>query len=131
MLCGRTRASRRRETRPLKVAVLGIGLIGGSIGLAARLRAGAQVCGYDPDAAAARRALALGAIDTQAADLPAARRTTPTSSSPPAPVGALPETVRAALAGAGPRMRRQRRRLDQAPAGAPPRATSASSAGTR
>ena len=54
----RARSSRRRrwparssarsdgpgpETASLKVAVLGVGLIGGSIGLAARARAGAQV----------------------------------------------------------------------------------------
>jgi prephenate dehydrogenase len=85
----------------LKVAVLGIGLIGGSIGLAARLRAGAQVCGYDPDAAVGARALELGAIDTQAADLQAAVDGADVVFAA-APVGALPETVRDALAGAGP-----------------------------
>jgi prephenate dehydrogenase len=85
----------------LKVAVLGIGLIGGSIGLAARLRAGAQVCGYDPDAAVRARALALGAIDTQAPDLPAAVAGADVVFAA-TPVGALPETVRAALASAGP-----------------------------
>jgi prephenate dehydrogenase len=33
----------------MRIAVLGVGLIGGSIGLAARTRAGASVRGYDPD----------------------------------------------------------------------------------
>jgi prephenate dehydrogenase len=85
----------------LKVAVLGIGLIGGSIGFAARLRAGAQVCGYDPDGAASARALALGAIDTQATDLSAAVKDADVVFAA-APVGVLPETVRDALASAGP-----------------------------
>ena len=53
----------------MKVAVLGVGLIGGSIGLAARRRAGAEVCGYDPDERVAQRALELGAIDSRAADV--------------------------------------------------------------
>jgi len=48
------------------VAVLGLGLIGGSIGLAARRRADAAVAGYDPDEHAASRALELGAIDVRA-----------------------------------------------------------------
>jgi prephenate dehydrogenase len=85
----------------LKVTVLGIGLIGGSIGLAARLRAGAQVCGYDPDAAVCARALALGAIDTQAPDVPAAVDGADVVFAA-APVRALPEVVRDALASAGP-----------------------------
>jgi prephenate dehydrogenase len=86
---------------PLKVAVLGIGLIGGSIGLAARQRAGAHVCGYDPDAAVRARALELGAIDAQAPDLAAAVAGADIVFVA-APVAALPETVRAALASAGP-----------------------------
>ncbi len=48
---------------PLKVAVIGVGLIGGSIGMAARLRLGAHVRGYDQDEQALARALELGAID--------------------------------------------------------------------
>lgn len=50
----------------MKVAVLGIGLIGGSIGMAARSRAGARVAGYDPDERALAAALELGAIDEAA-----------------------------------------------------------------
>ncbi len=83
----------------LKVAVLGVGLIGGSIGLAARARAGAEVCGYDPDENVLRLALERGAIDTQAAQLPAAVAGADVVFVA-APVGALAETVREALAAA-------------------------------
>ncbi len=48
----------------MKVAVLGVGLIGGSIGLAARGRLGAEVSGWDPDHALLARALEQGAIDS-------------------------------------------------------------------
>ncbi|MGH2902592.1 MAG: prephenate/arogenate dehydrogenase family protein, partial [Solirubrobacteraceae bacterium] len=58
----------------MRIAVLGIGLIGGSIGLAARARAGAEVCGYDPDARVRALALERGAIDAQAEDIAAAVR---------------------------------------------------------
>ena len=50
------------ERRRVKVAVVGVGLIGGSIGLAARQRLGAHVSGYDPSAAAREAAIARGAI---------------------------------------------------------------------
>jgi prephenate dehydrogenase len=47
-----------------RIAVLGVGLIGGSIGLAARRRAeGATVAGWDPDPRALERGLERGAID--------------------------------------------------------------------
>jgi prephenate dehydrogenase len=46
----------------VKVAVVGVGLIGGSIGLAARQRLGAHVSGYDPSAAARETAIARGAV---------------------------------------------------------------------
>ena len=42
--------------RECEVAVLGVGLIGGSIGLAARERLGAEVVGFDPDRANLERA---------------------------------------------------------------------------
>jgi len=48
----------------MKVAVLGVGLIGGSIGLAARAKLEAEVAGFDPDAALLARAAELGAIDS-------------------------------------------------------------------
>ena len=47
----------------MKIAVLGVGLIGGSIGLAARRRLGAEVTGYDADPGVLERAIALGALD--------------------------------------------------------------------
>ena len=80
--------------------MLGVGLIGGSIGLAARERAEAQVCGYDPDARVCAAALELGAIDTGAADIAGAVDGADVVFVA-APVGALVETVRAALAHAG------------------------------
>jgi prephenate dehydrogenase len=47
----------------MRIAVLGVGLIGGSIGLAARRRLDAEVAGYDPDRSLADLALELEAID--------------------------------------------------------------------
>ena len=47
----------------MKIAVLGVGLIGGSIGLAARARLDAEVAGFDPDRELLDRATELGAID--------------------------------------------------------------------
>ncbi|MGO9320529.1 MAG: prephenate dehydrogenase/arogenate dehydrogenase family protein [Solirubrobacteraceae bacterium] len=85
----------------MRVAVLGVGLIGGSIGLAARGRADAEVCGYDPDERVRAAALELGAIDTQAADVASAVAGADVVFAA-APVGALVETVRLALQSAGP-----------------------------
>jgi prephenate dehydrogenase len=85
----------------VKVAILGVGLIGGSIGLAARGRAGAHVHGYDPDPAALRAALELGAIDEQASDIATAVAGAQVVFAA-APVGALEQTVSHALAHAGP-----------------------------
>jgi prephenate dehydrogenase len=48
----------------MKIAVLGVGLIGGSIGLAARERLGAEVAGFDPDAELLEQAGELGAVDS-------------------------------------------------------------------
>jgi prephenate dehydrogenase len=86
--------------RPV-VAVVGVGLIGGSIGLAARSRAGAQVRGWDPSRAALEEALARGAVGTScgsAAEAVAGADVAFVA----APVGALPSAVAAALAAAGP-----------------------------
>ncbi len=85
----------------MKVAILGVGLIGGSIGLAAHARAGAEVSGYDPDERVRAKALELGAIDAQAADVATAVEGADVVFVA-APVGALGETVRLALAAAGP-----------------------------
>jgi prephenate dehydrogenase len=47
----------------MRIAVIGVGLIGGSIGLAARERLGATVTGYGHRRETLERALALGAVD--------------------------------------------------------------------
>jgi prephenate dehydrogenase len=85
----------------LKVAVLGVGLIGGSIGLAARARVGAEVCGYDPDEGVRSRALALGALDSDAADVHGAVADADVVFAA-APVGELERTVALALESAPP-----------------------------
>ncbi len=81
----------------MKVAILGVGLIGGSIGLAARRRAGASVCGYDPVHGTLAAALELGAIDEQAPDIATAVAGAQVVFAA-APVGVLAQTVREALA---------------------------------
>ena len=86
----------------MKVAVLGVGLIGGSIGLAAReLVEGSEVVGFGRDSRKLERARELGAIDTAAASLPEAVEGADLCFAC-APVGALPGQVRAALDAAGP-----------------------------
>ncbi len=85
----------------MRVAILGVGLIGGSVGLAARRRAGAHVCGYDPDGAALQTALELGAIDERASDLATAVAGAQAVFAA-APVGVLAQTVADALVHAGP-----------------------------
>jgi prephenate dehydrogenase len=80
--------------------VLGVGLIGGSIGLATRRRAAAEVCGYDPDERVRARAVELGALDAQAADVAGAVAGADVVFVA-APVGALVETVGLALEHAG------------------------------
>ncbi len=84
----------------MRIAILGVGLIGGSIGLAARRRAGVDVCGYDPNQDAIATALELGAIDAQAPDVASAVAGAQVVFAA-APVGALATTVREALAAAG------------------------------
>ncbi len=85
----------------MRVAVLGVGLIGGSIGLAARERLGAEVTGFDPDAATREAALATGAADA-APDSVAAAVERAEIVFCAAPVGRLPELAAAALAASGP-----------------------------
>lgn len=83
----------------LRVAVLGVGLIGGSIGLAARRRLGARVLGHDPDPAALERALELGAIDEPCAEL-AETLSGADYAFVATPVGVAAAVARAALAAA-------------------------------
>jgi prephenate dehydrogenase len=84
----------------VKIAVIGVGLIGGSIGLAARERAGAEVVGFDPGDGVLETALDVGALDRPAPDAAAALEGAE-AAFVAAPVGALPGAVRAALAAAG------------------------------
>src|SRR5436305_1920013 len=72
----------------------------GSIGLAAKERAQAEVSGYDPDVSVGERALALGAIDARAAGIAEAVQGADIAFVA-SPVGALADTVRAALDSAG------------------------------
>ena len=86
----------------MRVAVLGVGLIGGSIGLAAREHAeDAEVVGFGRDPGRLRRAQELGAIDRAAGSVAEALEGADLCFAC-APVGALPDLVRAALDAAGP-----------------------------
>jgi prephenate dehydrogenase len=80
----------------LNLALVGVGLIGGSIGLAARERLGATVAGYDTNADALDLARERGAVDrafTEIADAVADAEAVFVA----VPVGALAPTVAAAL----------------------------------
>ena len=84
----------------MKVAVVGVGLIGGSVGLAAREQLGAEVVGWDPAPDALQAAVARGALDRAAPDVAEALAGAEVAFVA-APVGALPAAVRAALDAAG------------------------------
>jgi prephenate dehydrogenase len=85
----------------MKIAVLGVGLIGGSIGLAARRRLEAEVvgCGRSPERL--RRAVELGAIDRGAGSVAEACEGAELVFCA-GPVAALPAQAREALAASGP-----------------------------
>jgi prephenate dehydrogenase len=85
----------------MRIAVLGVGLIGGSIGLAARRRLEAEVvgCGRSPERLA--RAVELGALDRGTGSLAEACEGADAVFCA-GPVGALPEQAREALAACGP-----------------------------
>ena len=84
----------------MKIAILGVGLIGGSIGLAARERLGAQVVGFDPAPGVLEDAVEVGALDRAAPDAAAALDGAE-AAFVAAPVGALPAAVAGALRAAG------------------------------
>jgi prephenate dehydrogenase len=85
----------------LKVAVLGVGLIGGSIGLAAREQLeDAEVVGFGRSPERLRDARERGAIDRTAASIEEALDGAEACFCC-APVGALPDQVREALAASG------------------------------
>ena len=85
----------------MKIAVLGVGLIGGSIGLAARRRLDAEVvgCGRSPERL--QRAVELGAIDRAAASVAEACEGAELVFCA-GPVALLPDQAREALAASGP-----------------------------
>jgi prephenate dehydrogenase len=83
----------------VRIAVLGVGLIGGSIGLAARDRLGATVAGYDASPRALELARELGAVD-RACETVADSVGDAEAVFVAVPVGALVDTVGEALAAA-------------------------------
>lgn len=86
----------------MRIAILGVGLIGGSIGLAARNRAGAEeIVGFDPDPGTLALALEAGALTSAAEDVAAAVAGADAVFCA-APVTVLPGLVAAALAASGP-----------------------------
>jgi len=84
-----------------QLAVLGVGLIGGSIGLAARRRLGAEVVGHGRRPQVLARALEIGVIDRAADSIEDACAGADVVFCC-GPVAALPEQARAALAACGP-----------------------------
>jgi prephenate dehydrogenase len=85
----------------VRVALVGVGLIGGSIGLAARERLDASVTGYDTGAGALEVARERGAVD-RGADTLAGAVSDAEAVFVAVPVGMLPEVARAVLAAAPP-----------------------------
>src|SRR5918994_13324 len=79
----------------MRIAVLGVGLIGGSIGLAARRRLDADVTGFDPDPGILERALVREALDRAAGSAGEATEGVEIVFCA-APVGALPDLVEGA-----------------------------------
>lgn len=79
----------------MNVAVLGLGLIGGSVALAAR-GAEARVVGFDPDPATRAKALAVGALD-EAVEDPRRALASADVVVAAAPIAALAQSVRIAL----------------------------------
>jgi prephenate dehydrogenase len=85
--------------RPV-VAVVGVGLIGGSIALVARERLGARVRGFDPGPGVLETALARGILDDGCSSVAEAVRGAE-AAFVAVPVSALPAVVGEALAAAG------------------------------
>jgi prephenate dehydrogenase len=85
----------------MRIAVLGVGLIGGSIGLAAKRRLGAEAAGFDVEAENARRGKELGALDRVGESIPDAVDGADIVFCA-GPVGTLPELVARALEASGP-----------------------------
>ncbi|HEY4279537.1 MAG TPA: prephenate dehydrogenase/arogenate dehydrogenase family protein [Conexibacter sp.] len=81
----------------MRVSIIGVGLIGGSVGLAARERLNADVTGWDPTPGVLDLACDHGALDRGAPSLEAAVADAE-AVFVAAPVGTLPETVTRVLA---------------------------------
>jgi prephenate dehydrogenase len=84
-----------------RIAVLGVGLIGGSIGLAARRRLDAEVVGFGRSPERLARAVELGALNRAADSLADACEGAEVIFCA-GPVASLPEQASAALAASGP-----------------------------
>lgn len=84
----------------MRIAVLGVGLVGGSIGLAARRRLEAEAVGFDPDPGTLERALAAGVLDRAAGSVAEACEGADAVFCA-APVGRLPELAAGALEACG------------------------------
>src|SRR3954469_6879479 len=85
----------------VRIVVLGVGLIGGSIGLAAKQRAGAEVIGWGPRRETLEKALDKGAVDRIAGSVEEAVHDSD-AVFVCAPVELLSDLVKQALAAAGP-----------------------------
>jgi prephenate dehydrogenase len=85
----------------MRIAVLGVGLIGGSIGLAARGRLECAVTGFDPDRATVDRAVESGAVDRGVISITEACEGADVVFCA-APVAGLTELASAALEACGP-----------------------------
>jgi prephenate dehydrogenase len=83
----------------MRIAIIGVGLIGGSVALAARARLDAEVAGFDRDPEALRTALDRGALDVVAGNIAEAMQGAE-AAFVAAPVGILPELVAEVLASA-------------------------------
>ncbi|MFT4034948.1 MAG: prephenate dehydrogenase/arogenate dehydrogenase family protein [Patulibacter sp.] len=81
----------------MRIALIGVGLIGGSVGLAARERIeGARVVGWDPNRHVLESAISVGAIDEAASTLEAAVADADIVVVA-APMGTLPQTLQQVL----------------------------------
>jgi prephenate dehydrogenase len=84
----------------MRTAVLGVGLIGGSIGLAAKERLGCEVVGWGPNDPTVERAVELGAIDRPAGSVEEACAEADLVFCA-SPVSVLPDLVATALGASG------------------------------
>src|SRR5687767_4856110 len=84
----------------MRVTVCGVGLIGGSIGLAAQRRLEAEVVGFDPEAGAVATALERGALTAGAGSVAEAAAGADIVFCA-APVGPLPDLIEAVLDATG------------------------------